>query len=583
MLSKLKEILSVWALPCGLVFLASASVMAIEMVAGRMLARYVGASLYLWTSIIGVILGGMTLGNFLGGHIADRFDTRKAIPMLFLFSAILCFALPYMNEWTLLWSRWNVVNVVASWPWRIFKHVFLVFFLPAVCLGLISPVVAKGALEQGFATGRTVGNVYAWGALGSIVGTFATGFFLIKAVGTAGVIYGVAVLLTAVGVALQPRFSLRVLAVTWPLIFGSYAGFTFYKEPNFRKAWSTVNGKKVLTVTSVTGMSPILENILYEDESQYSFMKVVETPWEDDIVRCLYLDNLVHAICVPDEPTKLIYDYEKIYASVTVRYGKDKEDLRGLFLGGGGYVFPRFFQERWPRGIVQVDEIDPAVTKANFEAFLLNPEDVVILEGSALGGEQALGTSAGEQDPQKPNRMEIFHMDARIHVEDLLKLKQTGEEFKPFDFIYGDAFSDYGPPYHLTTKEFVEKVRELLTPETGLYCQNVIEIFNSGRFLGAMYNTLRAVFPHVDIFCTTPKGPNLGENGRDTFIIMAGFHKLDLENLGHREGELPFLGAKLSEKHVEILKERSRGVILTDNYAPVENLLEEVVRRRSQR
>jgi len=583
MLSKLKEILSVWAVPCGLVFLASAGVMAIEMVAGRMLARYVGASLYLWTSIIGVILGGMTLGNFLGGRIADRFNTRKTVPVLFLLSAIVCFALPFMNEWTIIWSHWNVVNEVTSWPWRIFKHVFLVFFLPAVCLGLISPVVAKSALEQGFATGRTVGNVYAWGALGSIVGTFVTGFFLIDAVGTAGVVFGVAAMLTAVGIALKPRFSLRVLVVAWPIVLGSYVGFTFYREPNVRKDWSVVDGKKVLTITSVAGSQAVMENLLYEDESQYSFMKVIETAWEGDVVRCLYLDNLVHAICVPAQPTKLIYDYEKIYASVTVRYGKAKEDLRGLFLGGGGYVFPRFFQERWPRGIVQVDEIDPAVTTANFEAFLLDREEVVILEGSALAPGQALAASAGEQEPQKPNLIEIYHMDARIHVEDLLKLKRSGQHFESFDFIYGDAFSDYGPPYHLTTKEFVEKVRELLTPETGLYCQNVIEIFNSGRFLGAMYNTLRTVFPHVYIFCTTPNGPNLSPNGRDTYIIIGGFRELDLEDLGHREGELPFLGAQLTDEHVEILKTRSRGMVLTDNYAPVENLLEEVVRRRAQR
>jgi MFS family permease len=574
MLSKPKEILSVWAVPCGLAFLASAGVMAIEMVAGRMLARYVGGSLYLWTSVIGVILGGMTVGNFIGGRLADRFDTRKTVPALFLLAALVCFAIPFMNEWTILWSRWNVVNEVSSWPWRIFKHVFLVFFLPAVCLGLVSPVVAKRALEQGFATGRTVGNVYACGALGSIVGTFVTGFVLIDAVGTAGVVFGVATVLAAVGIALQPRFSLRVLAMACPIVIGCAVGFTFYKAPPIQRTWTQVDGKRVVKEVP-------LEKVLYENESHYSFMKVIETPWEGDLVRCLYLDNLVHAICVPAEPTKLIYDYERIYASVTLRFGRQQEDLRGLFLGGGGYVFPRFFQERWPRGTVQVDEIDPAVTTANFEAFLLDPEEVVILEGSALAAGHALAAAAGEQDPQKPNRIEIYHMDARIHVEDLLKLKRSGKDFKTFDFIYGDAFSDYGPPYHLTTKEFVEKVRDLLTPETGLYCQNVIEIFNSGRFLGASYNTLKAVFPYVYIFCTTPNGPNTRPNGRDTFIVIAGFRELDLENLGEREGELPFRGAKLTDEHIEILKSRSRGVILTDDYAPVENLLEEVVRRRA--
>jgi hypothetical protein len=53
-------------------FIASMAFMALEMVAGRLVTRHLGSSLYGWTSVIAIMLGGLSLGNFLGGKIADR-------------------------------------------------------------------------------------------------------------------------------------------------------------------------------------------------------------------------------------------------------------------------------------------------------------------------------------------------------------------------------------------------------------------------------------------------------------------------------------------------------------------------------
>ena len=54
------------------VFVASCCTLILELVAGRILAPFIGVSLYTWTSIIGVVLAGISLGNYLGGRIADR-------------------------------------------------------------------------------------------------------------------------------------------------------------------------------------------------------------------------------------------------------------------------------------------------------------------------------------------------------------------------------------------------------------------------------------------------------------------------------------------------------------------------------
>src|ERR1044071_1099963 len=55
-----------------IVFVSSACTLVLELVAGRLLAPYVGVSLYTWTSIIGVVLAGITGGAHAGGWLAGR-------------------------------------------------------------------------------------------------------------------------------------------------------------------------------------------------------------------------------------------------------------------------------------------------------------------------------------------------------------------------------------------------------------------------------------------------------------------------------------------------------------------------------
>jgi MFS family permease len=175
-------------IPCATVFISSFCIMVIELVAGRITARFLGSSLYTWTSIIGVVLAGITIGNYIGGRLADRFKTVKVLTLMFAACAAACLVIIGLNtlvgSWTWLWQ--------LNWPTRILLHVTVVFLLPAAFLGTISPVVAKMALEKGLPTGRTVGDIYAWGAAGSIAGTFATGYYFIALMGTISIICCVA-------------------------------------------------------------------------------------------------------------------------------------------------------------------------------------------------------------------------------------------------------------------------------------------------------------------------------------------------------------------------------------------------------
>ena len=64
------------------------------------------------------------------------------------------------------------------WTVRTVVVVTLDFLIPATVLGMIGPVVAKMAVEQARKAGSAIGDVYFWGAVGSIVGTFLAGFIL---------------------------------------------------------------------------------------------------------------------------------------------------------------------------------------------------------------------------------------------------------------------------------------------------------------------------------------------------------------------------------------------------------------------
>jgi spermidine synthase len=559
--------------------------MVVELVAGRLMARHVGQSLYTWTSAIGVVLGGITLGNLVGGRLADRFDTRKILSALFLLSALTSFATPYLNDWV---GRMDWVDSMENWPLRVATHVTLVFLPAALALGLIGPAVAKMALDLGLKPGRTVGNVYAWGALGSIVGTFMTGFYLVSAMGTVWILFSVGIALAVVGAALAPIFSIPIFIT---FIFSTIViGLIGPWEWSLANGWPRAREK----------MGSSWE---YATESQYSFIKVVSDDSEN--IRELVLDSLIHAY-LPRDITNLHYEYEDIYAAVTRRAWKGEERApRTLFLGGGGYIFPRYIQAIWPASHVEVAEIDPAVTRAVVAAFGLRSDQARVVGDPAFFEEEdetrALfarvededGEEEGEEEkeekeddggadekavvsPRQP--MDIHHLDARNRVEDLVRAKRSGAGFEPFDFIYGDAFNDYSVPFHLVTREFNERLREILRPGTGVYLINVIDIYNSGLFVGAVYNTMKEVFDHVTVIATNDDGPDTRESGRDTFILVGAFRKIDMENLASELGREEIEASVLEPEHTDHLVKRSGGLVLTDDHSPVENLLEPVVR-----
>jgi predicted membrane-bound spermidine synthase len=175
--------------PSLIVFLSSACLMVLELVAERIIAPHVGMSLYTWTSIIGVILAGMSLGNYLGGRMADRRASPSLLGRIFLFSGLTTLPILAADVLELL--------AVVEWPFilKILVVITSLFFVPATMLGTVSPIVAKLAIRDLARSGRILGQIYAAGSAGSIVGTLASGFLLVPWFATHVIVSGVAGLL----------------------------------------------------------------------------------------------------------------------------------------------------------------------------------------------------------------------------------------------------------------------------------------------------------------------------------------------------------------------------------------------------
>jgi predicted membrane-bound spermidine synthase len=177
-----------------IVFVASGCTLVLELAAGRLLAPFVGVSIHTWTSVIGVVLAGMSLGNYLGGVLADRAASRRTLGVLLLAGGLASLAVPPLAS-----GLGAIAPRSYSLVVRIVLLAALVFFVPSLLLGMVPPVAIKATLGDLGRTGRVVGRIYAASTAGSLVGTFLTGFVLIAHFGIRAVVLSMGLTLIALG------------------------------------------------------------------------------------------------------------------------------------------------------------------------------------------------------------------------------------------------------------------------------------------------------------------------------------------------------------------------------------------------
>ncbi|MCD4681915.1 MAG: fused MFS/spermidine synthase [Bacteroidales bacterium] len=181
------------------VFICGAVVMAFEIIGSRMLGPYVGTSMVVWTSIIGVILLSLSLGYYWGGRIADKLPRADILSLIIFISALFMIFSTFLKDEILqLLIRWidniKVVSVIAS---------LILFTVPSVLLGMVSPYAARIKMKSVEKSGSTVGNLYAISTVGSILGIFMAGFYLIPTFKITNILLLLSIVLIAVSLFLN--------------------------------------------------------------------------------------------------------------------------------------------------------------------------------------------------------------------------------------------------------------------------------------------------------------------------------------------------------------------------------------------
>jgi predicted membrane-bound spermidine synthase len=191
----------------GIAFMNGAVLLGLEIVASRILAPYFGSSVYVWGSLISVFLLALSLGYWLGGMMADRSPTYRALGVIILAAGVMVIVLPLVSM--------PVSRAIANLNLDVRTGVLLAstvfFLLPSVLMGMVSPYVIKLCAHDLAVIGATAGTVYAISTLGSIVGVLGVSFFLIPVMGTKSIVWlcgGTLLLISTVCMVMSARLEL---------------------------------------------------------------------------------------------------------------------------------------------------------------------------------------------------------------------------------------------------------------------------------------------------------------------------------------------------------------------------------------
>jgi predicted membrane-bound spermidine synthase len=494
-----------------IVFFAGSILMIIEIAANRVLAPIFGNSLYTWTSLIGVILLSMSVGYYLGGWLVDKRPTFLLLVHTLVLASIATLLVPIIKPLMGHVLKGDAVGVV----WGPVFGTFFVFALPALLLGSIPPVAIRlsSLISSDKHVGLSAGQIGMISTLGSVIGTFAAGFFLI------------------------PRISLPVLFIIMGIVVGLLAligGLLFYEKlVNRLLSTALISSISLLLVFLNTCLwRPFPKDILFQKTTYYNEVTVRRYRLADgNILRALYLDTTLEGAQYV-KSRHLPIEYQRYWQLGCVFL---KDIHRAAFLGAGAYGMPQRLIDMYPKAEVEVVEIDPVVIHV---------------------GRLFFNTS-------NYPRLHSVCSDARRYLSTTRK---------SYDFIFGDAFNGIrNVPSHLLSQEFFDIVKTRLTPN-GIFLMNIISAITGPKSLlfKSVVKTLKTVFPFVSVYAVSSFDLASIQN----IIIVASTNKMVWSWQNVRDKRLKIGLGKMWNTFVsENRYTLKNGIIITDNYNPAEYII----------
>lgn len=418
------------------VFITGFCVLVIEITALRVLSPYFGNTIFSATSVISVILAALSFGYYFGGRYADKYPYEKVFYSLIFASGLLT-----------LVSQFLASVVLPQFAYRVdlkfgpLISSFLLFALPAYVLGMLSPFAIKlqEKLHPKDGIGTLAGNIFFASTVGSILGSFMTGFYLIPNFGISTIVLSVGVVLSVLGLlglasGMIKKKTLSVLIIIFALGFSITLTFTqSFSNPD----------------------------ILYSEDGVYEKLVIIDSELDGRPARRFFQDRTSSSALYTDTD-ELAYDYTKYYSV----YKTVKPEIdTALVLGGGAYTVPKILLNDNENLTVDVVEIEPSLFEISQKYFGV-PND---------------------------GRITNLVQDGRRYLHDT---------DRTYDLIFSDVyFSIASVPTHFTTVEFFEQAKNRLT-EDGVFIANIIGQVSrkSPNFLMSEIKTFQTAFPNSHFF-----------------------------------------------------------------------------------
>lgn len=441
-----------------ILFVVNAVYMILELVASRVLSPYFGNSNLVWTSVIGIILLSSSIGNYIGGIIADKKEIVKRLKSILVFSFVSVIFIPFVETPIIL----AVSKIFTDIRIGAIISTILLFFIPSLLVGVLSPVILKLKIDSIETAGKTSGKISAISTVGGIIGTFFGGFYLIPNFGSVHILFVLALvllyLIPLVECKLDKISTISIILITIVCL----VIMAYNMDMNFE------TGKLVLEKQENVGA------VSYD--TQYGRVLIYNTLENDEPVRMLNIDSGYESATFIEEEKRndLVFEYTKYY-DLMFNANIDIKDT--LLIGGAGYSYPKHYISKNIDKNMDVVEIDGEITEIAKEYFYLND----LIEEYNLNENKRLG---------------LITDDGRTYLNN---------NMKKYDAILNDAFSGSSPAKTLTTKEAAEKIKGSLN-ENGVYLTNVISSLDgeNSKFIKAIINTLKQVFKNVYVIpCNT--------------------------------------------------------------------------------
>ena len=407
--------------------------LAVEFGAARLLAPYFGTSLYVWGVLIGLVLIYLSAGYVIGGRLADRRPDEILLYQITAWAGLWIGLVPLVSYPILLASQQGFRELSIGLVGGTLVAVMLLFAVPVILLGCVSPFAIRLLLKNVESGGNTAGRVYALSTAGSILGTFLPVFWFIPT-------YGTRPTLEAFGLVLV----LFSIAAMWP-----------------RKRFYAVFAIAVILAWIVlpSGIKPPeVGTLLTERESAYNYIQVVQAGTVTELI--LNEGQAVHSVYdSTDNLTHGYWDYLLVANAFQPAQPSATNPRSIAILGLAGGTTARQYRLAYGDSIdITGVEIDPEIL------------------------------SLGHQ---------YFHLgDARAHEVTSDARYWVATTSGRYDVIVLDAYRQPYIPFHLTTKEFFAQVRGHLNPG-GVAAVNVGRTSTDYRLVAAIASTMAAVYTNV--------------------------------------------------------------------------------------